>query len=61
MMAESVNDVATVQQNSFRGFDQTSLNLEAQARPTCGLQRSPMCACMVQFDTVADRLYRVAR
>ncbi|MGV8234938.1 hypothetical protein ACV34O_32220, partial [Pseudomonas aeruginosa] len=25
MMAESVNDVATVQQNLFRGFDQASL------------------------------------
>lgn len=61
MMAESVNDVATVQQNLFRGFDQASLDLETQARLTRGLQRSLMRARMVQFDTVADRLYRVAR
>ncbi|MDF3834006.1 Hpt domain-containing protein, partial [Cupriavidus basilensis] len=61
MMAESVNDVATVEQNLQRGFDRASGDLDAQARLTRGLQRSLMQARMVQFDALAERLYRVAR
>jgi chemosensory pili system protein ChpA (sensor histidine kinase/response regulator) len=61
MMAESVNDVATVEQNLQRGFDRAADSLDAQARLTRGLQRSLMQARMVQFDTLAERLYRVAR
>ncbi|WP_439684684.1 histidine kinase [Cupriavidus oxalaticus] len=61
MMAESVNDVATVEQNLQRGFDRAGGDLAAQARLTRGLQRSLMQARMVQFDALAERLYRVAR
>ena len=61
MMAESVNDVATVEQNLQRGFDRAAGDLEAQARLTRGLQRSLMQARMVQFDALAERLYRVVR
>ncbi|WP_211947221.1 Hpt domain-containing protein [Cupriavidus yeoncheonensis] len=61
MMAESVNDVATVEQNLHRGFDRTAGDLAAQARLTRGLQRGLMQARMVQFDALAERLYRVAR
>ncbi|GAB7548782.1 hybrid sensor histidine kinase/response regulator [Cupriavidus sp. 8B] len=61
MMAESVNDVATVEQNLQRGFDRAAGDLDAQARLTRGLQRSLMQARMVQFDALAERLYRVAR
>lgn len=61
MMAESVNDVATVEQNLQRGFDRATGDLDTQARLTRGLQRSLMQARMVQFDALAERLYRVAR
>jgi chemosensory pili system protein ChpA (sensor histidine kinase/response regulator) len=61
LMAESVGDVATVEQNLQRGFDRAAGDLEAQARLTRGLQRSLMQARMVQFDALAERLYRVAR
>ncbi|WP_039011370.1 hybrid sensor histidine kinase/response regulator [Cupriavidus sp. IDO] len=61
MMAESVNDVATVEQNLHRGFDRAAGDLAAQARLTRGLQRGLMQARMVQFDALAERLYRVAR
>jgi len=61
MMAESVNDVATVEQNLHRGFDRAATDLAAQARITRGLQRGLMQARMVQFDALAERLYRVAR
>lgn len=61
MMAESVNDVATVEQNLQRGFDRAAGDLAAQARLTRGLQRGLMQARMVQFDALAERLYRVAR
>lgn len=61
MMAESVNDVATVEQNLQRGFDRAGADLAAQARLTRGLQRGLMQARMVQFDALAERLYRVAR
>lgn len=61
LMAESVGDVATVEQNLQRGFDRAAGDLETQARLTRGLQRSLMQARMVQFDALAERLYRVAR
>ncbi|WP_432259438.1 Hpt domain-containing protein [Cupriavidus sp. TMH.W2] len=61
MMAESVNDVSTVEQNLQRGFDRAAGDLAAQARLTRGLQRALMQARMVQFDALAERLYRVAR
>ncbi|WP_316148637.1 Hpt domain-containing protein [Cupriavidus sp. BIC8F] len=61
MMAESVNDVATVEQNLQRGFDRAAGDLAAQARLTRGMQRGLMQARMVQFDALAERLYRVAR
>jgi len=61
MMAESVNDVATVEHNLHRGIDRAAGDLAAQARLTRGLQRGLMQARMVQFDALSERLYRVAR
>lgn len=61
MMAESVNDVATVQQNIARSVDDATLDLGAQARLTRDLQQDLMRVRMVQFSSVAERLYRVTR
>ena len=61
MMAESVNDVTTVQQNLLRGLDSADLALHNQARMSRELQQSLMQVRMVPFDSLADRLYRVVR
>ena len=61
MMAESVNDVATVQRNLQRAVDATEDGLAAQARQTRELQRDLLRTRMVEFEGIADRLYRVVR
>ncbi len=61
MMAESVNDVATVQQNLFKNVDDADLAVLAQARLTRDLQGDLMRVRMVPFNNVAERLYRVVR
>jgi chemosensory pili system protein ChpA (sensor histidine kinase/response regulator) len=61
MMAESVNDVATVQQNILRAVGDADGALSAQSRLTRGLQTDLMRIRMVPFSSVADRLYRVVR
>ncbi len=61
MMAESVNDVATVQRNMQAVADATEGALVAQARQTRELQRYLLRTRMVEFDSVSDRLYRVIR
>ena len=61
MMAESVGDVTTVQQNLLRNLDATELALNNQARLSRDLQQSLMQVRMVPFDSLADRLYRVVR
>ncbi|HEY6134762.1 MAG TPA: Hpt domain-containing protein [Rubrivivax sp.] len=61
MMAESVNDVATVQRSLQRTLQSTEDELAAQARLTRGLQDDLLRTRMVEFEALADRLYRVVR
>ena len=61
MMAESVNDVATVQRTLQRTVEATEDDLIAQARQTRELQRDLLRTRMVEFESIADRLYRVVR
>ncbi len=61
MMAESVNDVATVQRNIQRTIEATEDDLVAQARQTRELQRDLLRTRMTEFDAISDRLYRVVR
>jgi chemosensory pili system protein ChpA (sensor histidine kinase/response regulator) len=61
MMAESVNDVATVQRSLQRTLQTTEDELAAQARLTRDLQDDLLRTRMVEFDGLSDRLYRVVR
>ena len=61
MMAESVSDVGTVQQNMTRSLDGATRDLSAQQRMTRDLQQDLMRVRMVPFSSVSERLYRVVR
>ncbi len=61
MMAESVNDVATVQRTLQRNLETTEDQLAAQARLTRDLQDDLLRTRMVEFEGLSDRLYRVVR
>jgi len=61
MMAESVNDVGTVQINLLKNMDDADAALLAQGRLTRDLQNDLMRVRMVPFNNVAERLYRVVR
>ncbi len=61
MMAESVNDVGSVQQNLTRTVDSATTDLTTQARLTRDLQQDLMRVRMVQFASISERLYRVTR
>ena len=61
MMAESVNDVATVQRTLQRTVQATEDDLNAQARQTRELQRDLLRTRMVEFEGISERLYRVVR
>ena len=61
MMAESVNDVATVQRTLQRSLETTEDELVAQARMTRDLQDDLLRTRMVEFEGLSDRLYRVVR
>ncbi|WP_293464831.1 Hpt domain-containing protein [Polaromonas sp.] len=61
MMAESVNDVATVQRTLQRTVEATEDDLVAQARQTRELQRDLLRTRMVEFEGISERLYRVVR
>ncbi len=61
MMAESVNDVATVQRTLQRSIDGAEDELAAQARLTRDLQDDLLRTRMVEFEGLSDRLYRVVR
>ena len=61
MMAESVSDVASVQQNLARTVNGATIDLAAQARLTRDLQQDLMRVRMVQFASISERLYRVTR
>jgi chemosensory pili system protein ChpA (sensor histidine kinase/response regulator) len=61
MMAESVNDVGSVQQNLARTVDNATADLTSQGRLTRDLQQDLMRVRMVQFASISERLYRVTR
>ena len=61
MMAESVNDVATVQQNLMRTLDHANAAVTAQARLSRELSQRLMGVRMVPFESIAERLHRVVR
>jgi len=61
MMAETVNDVSTVQTTILRTVEGAGNNLQAQARLTRELQQDLMRVRMVPFSSVSERLYRVTR
>ena len=61
MMAESVNDVTTVQQTLLHNLDGADLAVNGQARSSRELQQGLMRVRMLPFDSLADRLYRVVR
>ncbi len=61
MMAESVNDVATVQQNLLKNAYDAEAALLSQGRLSKDLQNDLMRVRMVPFNNVAERLYRVVR
>ncbi len=61
MMAESVNDVATVQRNLQRGMEGAEDDLIAQGRQARELQRDLLRTRMVEFESIAERLYAVVR
>ena len=61
MMAESVNDVATVQRTLQRTVEGTEDDLIAQARQARELQRDLLRTRMVEFEGISERLYGVVR
>ncbi|HSV52123.1 MAG TPA: Hpt domain-containing protein [Burkholderiaceae bacterium] len=61
MMAESVNDVATVQRNLQRSVEGTEDDLLAQGRQARELQRDLLRIRMVEFEGISERLYAVVR
>jgi chemosensory pili system protein ChpA (sensor histidine kinase/response regulator) len=61
MMAESVNDVGTVHRNLQRAVESAEDELAAQARLTRELQDDLLRTRMVEFESLAERLYRVVR
>jgi len=60
-MAESVNDVATLQRSLQRTLQSTEDELAAQARLTRELQDDLLRTRMIEFDSVSERLFRTAR
>ena len=61
MMAESVNDVSTVQQNLFKNLDDANAAIVAQARLNREVQQELMTVRMMPFGSLSDRLYRIVR
>ncbi|MBZ0104869.1 MAG: response regulator, partial [Sulfuricella denitrificans] len=61
MMAESVNDVASVQHNLLKNLDETEAALLAQSRMTKELQQELLRTRMVPFGSISERLYRIVR
>jgi chemosensory pili system protein ChpA (sensor histidine kinase/response regulator) len=61
MMAESVNDVATVQRTLQKSLQSTEDELAAQGRLTRELQDDLLRTRMVEFEGLSERLHRVVR
>ena len=60
-LAESVNDVGTLQRGLQRTLQSTEDQLAAQARLTRELQDDLLRTRMVEFESMADRFYRTVR
>ena len=61
MMAESVNDVATVQQTLLKNLDEAEAALIAQGRLNRELQQGLMRIRMVPLSSITERLHRIVR
>ena len=61
MMAESVNDAASLHEHLSHSVHHAGDDLVLQARVTRDLQRDLMRVRMVPFSSIAERLFRVAR
>ncbi len=61
MIAESIEDVATIQGAMLKGLQTTEGDLSAQYRLTRELQQQLMRVRLVPFSSISERLYRVAR
>jgi chemosensory pili system protein ChpA (sensor histidine kinase/response regulator) len=60
-MAESVNDVGTLQRSLQRALQSTEDELAAQARATRELQDDLLRTRMVEFESLSERLHRTVR
>jgi len=61
MMAESVNDVATVQEVLRHAVESGESDLAMQARQVRELQHGLLRTRMVEFESISERLYQVVR
>lgn len=61
MMAEAVDDVATVQRNLQRSVEAGEDGLAAQVHQSRELQHALLRARMAEFEAVSERLYRLVR
>jgi len=61
MIAESVEDVATIQQAMSKGLQTSVADLSSQYRLTRELQQQLMRVRLVPFASISERLFRVAR
>jgi len=61
MLAESVNDVATVQRTMQRAIEGAEDDLIAQGRQARELQRDLLRTRMMEFASISERLYAVVR
>ena len=60
-MAESVNDVATVQQSLLKNLDDANAAILAQSRLNRSLQQELMGVRMLPFASQTERLFRIVR
>lgn len=61
MLAESVNDVATIQHGLLMNLDETEAALQQQNRMNRDLQHNLMDVRMVPFSLISERLQRIVR
>jgi chemosensory pili system protein ChpA (sensor histidine kinase/response regulator) len=61
MMAESVNDVSTIQHTLLLNLDKTDAALQQQNRMNRELQQGLMRVRMLPFATISERLQRIVR
>ncbi len=61
MMAESVNDVSTIQHGLLMNLDETESALQQQNRMNRELQYGLMAVRMVPFSQISERLHRIVR